>query len=315
MRARTGSLQAMASPSTLLNPSRPFGSVLTAMVTPFTPDGELDLAAAGAVVEHLLAHGNDGIVVSGTTGEAPTTSDAEKDALLREVVTVAGGRATVLAGVGSNDTRHTVELARAAEAAGADGLLVVTPYYSKPPQAGIIQHFRTVADSTGLDVLVYDIPGRAAVPITTESLITLGEHPRIVAVKDAKGDLFEAATVMSRTGLAYYSGADELNLAHLTQGAAGAVSVVGHVAGDAIARQVTAVAEGDLAAAVAVHHEMIPVTRAMMQVTQGAIMSKAALQYLGVLTHRTMRLPQVAATDAEYDALAAVLDTAGYRPA
>ena len=304
----------MASASTL-NPSRPFGSVLTAMVTPFTEDGELDLAGAGAVVEHLLANGHDGIVVSGTTGEAPTTTDAEKDALLREVVRVVGGRAKVVAGVGTNDTRTTVELARAAEAAGADGVLVVTPYYSKPSQAGIIQHFRTVADATGLDVLLYDIPGRAGVPVSTQSLITLAEHPRIVAVKDAKGDLFESATVMAHTDLAYYSGSDELNLAHLTQGAAGAVSVVGHVAGAAIARQVAAVAAGDLATALAVHHEMIPVTRAMMQVIQGAASSKAALQYLGVLKNRTMRLPQTAATDAEYQALVTVLDAAGYRPA
>lgn len=285
------------------------------MITPFTRDGDLDLAATGVVVEHLLATGHDGIVVSGTTGEAPTTTDAEKDALLREVIAVAGGRARVLAGVGTFDTRHSVDLARAAEAAGADGLLVVTPYYSKPPQAGIIQHFRTIGDATGLDILVYDIPGRSAVPITTESLITLAEHPRIVAVKDAKGDLFEAADVMRRTGMAYYSGADELNLAHLTQGASGVVSVVGHVAGAALARQVAAVAAGDLVTAVAVHHEMIPLTRAMMQVTQGAITSKAALQYLGVLEHRALRPPQMAATDAEYDMLAAVLDAAGYRPA
>ena len=305
----------MPSSSTLLNPSRPFGSVITAMVTPFTDDGELDLSAAGAVVEHLLANGHDGIVVSGTTGEAPTTTDAEKDALLREVVRVVDGRAQVLAGVGTNDTRHTVELAKAAEAAGADGLLVVTPYYSKPPQAGIVAHFRAVADATGLNVLVYDIPGRAAVPITTASLIELGEHPRIVAVKDAKGDLFEAATVMSQAGLAYYSGADELNLAHLTQGGSGVVSVVGHVAGRAIRRQVDAVAAGDLATAVAVHHEMIPVTRAMMQVIQGASSSKAALQYLGVLPNRLLRSPQQPATDAEYQALVAVLDAAGYRPA
>ena len=304
----------MASASTL-NPSRPFGSVLTAMVTPFTEDGELDLAGAGAVVEHLLANGHDGIVVSGTTGEAPTTTDAEKDALLREVVRVVGGRAKGVAGVGTNDTRTTVVLARAAEAAGADGVLVVTPYYSKPSQAGIIQHFRTVADATGLDVLLYDIPGRAGVPVSTQSLITLAEHPRNVAVKDAKGDLFESATVMAHTDLAYYSGSDELNLAHLTQGAAGAVSVVGHVAGAAIARQVAAVAAGDLATALAVHHEMIPVTRAMMQVIQGAASSKAALQYLGVLKNRTMRLPQTAATDAEYQALVTVLDAAGYRPA
>lgn len=304
----------MPSAPTLLSPARPFGSVVTAMVTPFTVDGDLDLDAAGRVAEHLLANGHDGILVSGTTGEAPTTTDEEKERLLRAVIEAVDGRATVLAGVGTNDTAHSVELARAAHKAGAQGLLVVTPYYSKPPQAGIIAHFREIADATDLGVLVYDIPGRAGIPISTQTLLTLGEHDRILAVKDAKGDLFEAATVMAGSDLAYYCGADELNLAYLTQGGSGVVSVVGHVAGTAIAQQIKAVDEGDLATAVRIHHEMIPVTRAMMQVTQGVITSKAALQYLGVLTNRTLRLPLVAATDAEYDALVAVLAAAGHHP-
>ncbi len=298
----------MSTAPTPLAPARPFGSVLTAMITPFTASGDLDLDAVGAVATHLVDHGHDGLVVSGTTGESATTTDEEKDAVLRAVLEAVGDRVTVLAGVGTNDTRHTVQLAQAAEKAGAHGLLVVTPYYNKPPQAGLIAHFTTVADSTGLPVLLYDIPGRAGVPITRDTFLALAGHERIVAVKDAKGDLFEAADVMAETGLAYYSGADELNLAHLTQGGSGVVSVAGHVAGDLLRAMVDAVDVCDLGAAVAAHRAMIPITKAVMQITQGAIMSKAGLQLLGVLANRTMRSPLVDATDDQVQALASVLD-------
>ncbi|MFV0460633.1 MAG: 4-hydroxy-tetrahydrodipicolinate synthase [Actinomycetales bacterium] len=292
---------------TSLSPRRPFGSVLTAMITPFADDGSLDLDAAGKVATFLVDQGNDGLVVSGTTGESPTTTDAEKVDLLRVVIDAVGDRATVVAGVGSNDTAHTVEAARAAERAGAAGLLVVTPYYSKPPQTGLLAHFTTVADATGLPVLVYDIPGRAGVPIQRDTMLRLGEHPRIVAVKDAKGDLFEVADVMAHSDLAYYSGIDELNLAHLTQGGSGVVSVVGHVASEQLRSLVDAVDACDLATAAAVHRDLIPVTKAVMHITQGAIMSKAGLQLLGVLGNREVRLPLVPATDDEVTALAAVL--------
>lgn len=294
-----------------LNPARPFGSVLTAMVTPFTESGDLDLDAAAKVASYLIDHGHDGLVVSGTTGESPTTTDQEKVDLLRAVVEAVGDRATIVAGVGSNDTAHSVESAAAAAQAGADGVLVVTPYYSKPPQAGIVGHFTAVADATDLPVLVYDIPGRSGVPILRDTMLRLGEHDRIVAVKDAKGDLFEAADVMANSDLAYYSGADELNLAHLTQGASGVVSVCGHVAGDLLRELVDAVDAGDLAAAVDVHHRMIPITKAVMQITQGAIMSKAGLELLGVLANRAMRLPQVPATDEQVAALATALGLSG----
>src|SRR6188768_3854836 len=186
----------------------PFGRMLTAMVTPFADDGSLDLGAAQKVAAHLVDNGHDGLVVSGTTGEAPTTTDAEKDALLRAVLEAVGDRAYVLAGVGSFDTAHTIESARSAEKAGAHGLLVVTPYYSKPPQSGLLAHFRAVADATGLGLLLYDIPGRTATPIATETLIALAEHPRIVAVKDAKYDFFGTTQVLAATDLAVYSGAD-----------------------------------------------------------------------------------------------------------
>src|SRR5215204_6853507 len=196
----------------------PFGRLLTAMVTPFAAD----------VVD---IQRNDGLVVSGTTGESPTTTDEEKDRLLRAVVEAVGDRATVVAGVGTNDTAHTVHLAQAAEKAGADGLLVVTPYYNRPPQAGLLAHFGTVADATGLPAMLYDIPGRTGAEIGTDTLLRLAEHPRIVAVKDAKDSLPAAAVVLARTDLAYYSGTDALNLPLLSVGAVGFVSVVAHVAG------------------------------------------------------------------------------------
>lgn len=291
--------------------ARPFGAMLTAMVTPFDVDGDLDLDAAARLAVHLVDSGCDGLVISGTTGESPTTSDAEKDELLRTVIEAVAGRARVVAGVGTNDTRHTVELARAAEKAGADGLLVVTPYYSKPPQSGLEAHFRAVADATGLPVVLYDIPGRSGVPIQTETLVRLSEHERIVAVKDAKEDLYAGSWVMARTDLVFYCGSDALNLAWLAQGAAGMISVIGHVATAGCRRMITAMDAGDLTAARAEHVGLLPVVRGVMTRTQGAIMAKAGLQLQGVLRHRTMRLPLVEATDDEVAALRADLEQAG----
>ncbi len=286
-----------------LPPARPFGAVLTAMVTPFDAGRGLDLDATARLAEHLVAAGNDGLVVNGTTGECPTTSDAEQDAVLRAVLEAVGDRAHVVAGVSSNDTAHTVALSRAAERSGAHGLLVVTPYYSKPPQEGLLAHFRTVADATSLPVMVYDIPGRTGVPVAPETMLRLAEHPRVVAVKDAKDDLFAAARVMAGSDLAWYSGTDELNLAHLTQGAAGTVSVVGHVAAGRYAQMVAAVDAGDLTTALRVHYDLLAVVTAIMRTTQGAIMAKAAAQLVGAVPHRTTRPPLVDATDEQVAAL------------
>jgi 4-hydroxy-tetrahydrodipicolinate synthase len=285
--------------------------MLTAMVTPFTDDGSLDLAAAQKVASHLVDNGHDGVVISGTTGESPTTTDAEKDELLRAVLEAVGDRAHVVAGVGTFDTEHTIESARSAEKAGASGLLVVTPYYNKPPQSGLLAHFRAVADATGLDVLLYDIPARTATPIAPETLIALAEHPRIVAVKDAKCDLYAATQVLAATDLAYYSGADEATLALLAMGAVGTVSVVGHVAGPQYAEMISAVEAGDLDRARAIDRALVPAVRAIMTRTQGAIMAKAALELLGVLGNRRMRLPLVAATDDEVAVLREGLVAAG----
>src|SRR5690349_6452019 len=192
---------------------RPFGRLLTAMVTPLRPDGSVDLPGAARLAVHLVdEQGNDGLVINGTTGESPTTTDGEKESLLRAVVEAIGDRAHVVAGVGTNDTHHTIELARAAEKAGATGLLVVSPYYNRPPQSGLLRHFTAVADATGLPMLLYDIPVRTGIPIETETMCRLAEHERVVGVKDAKGMLTESSWVLQRTDLAYYSGDDPMTL-------------------------------------------------------------------------------------------------------
>ncbi|MCS6712364.1 4-hydroxy-tetrahydrodipicolinate synthase [Brachybacterium sp. EF45031] len=274
----------------------PFGTVGTAMVTPFTPDGSaVDLEAAARVAEHLVDNGHDLVVVNGTTGESPTTSDEEKLATVRAVVEAIGGRARIVAGVGTNDTRHSIDLARAHAGLGIDGLLVVTPYYSKPGQAGVIAHTTAVADATDLPLMLYDIPGRSGMPLTADTLQRLAEHPRIVAVKDAKADLAEATAVMAATGLAYYSGEDALNLPWLAIGACGVVSVVGHVTGRLHRRLIDAVAAGDLDTARDLHRRLAPVVDAIMAHAPGAVVAKHALVQRGVLSHAAVRLPLVPA--------------------
>lgn len=260
----------------------PFGRMLTAMVTPMTADGAVDFDGAARLATYLVdQQRNDGLVVSGTTGESPTTTDAEDERLLRTVIDAVGDRATVVAGVGTNNTVHTLRLAAQAERAGADGLLVVTPYYNKPPQDGLVRHFTTVADSTGLPVMLYDIPGRTGTAIAPETLIRLAGHPKIVAVKDAKGDLFATSRVMAETDLVFYSGDDALNLAWLAMGAAGFVSVVGHVVGAELHEMIDAFLAGDNARARRIHHRLLPVVTAIMTRTQGVIATKAALSLVG----------------------------------
>jgi 4-hydroxy-tetrahydrodipicolinate synthase len=288
-----------------------FGRVLTAMVTPMFPDGSLDLEGAARLAEHLVDIGHDGLVVNGTTGESPTTTDAEKVDLVRVVVEAVGDRARIIAGAGSNNTAHTLECAQAAQKAGAHGLLIVTPYYNKPPQAGVLAHFTAVADATDLPIIVYDIPGRAGIPIHTETLLRMSEHPRIVAVKDAKGDLFAASEVMSQTDLLWYSGDDALNLAHLAQGAAGIVSVVGHLAGRQYAEMIAAVGRGDLARAIEIHRQLIPVVNAVMHITQGPIMVKAALHDQGIIASDTLRLPLIPATTDQLASVRAGIQKSG----
>lgn len=289
----------------------PFGRLLTAMVTPFTDDGALDLEGVARVATNLVDAGNDGLVISGTTGESPTTSDEEKDALLRAVVEAVGARAHVIAGVGTNDTAHTIELAKHAEKAGASGVLIVTPYYSKPPQAGLLAHFSAVADATGLPAMLYDIPGRSGVPVASETLLRLAEHPRIVAVKDAKGDLPASTEIIARTDLAYYSGDDVLNLPLLAVGAVGAVSVASHAVSPQLVTMFDAVERGDLVEARKINAAIWPAIMGIMTRSQGAIMAKAALELLGVTSNRTTRLPLVDATSEQVDLLRSDLREAG----
>jgi 4-hydroxy-tetrahydrodipicolinate synthase len=272
------------------------------MITPMKADGAVDYDGAARLAEYLVTDmRNDGLVISGTTGESPTTSDAEKDRLLRVVIEAVGDRVPVVAGVGTNDTAHTCELARAAEQAGATGLLVVTPYYNKPPQSGLVAHFTKVADATGLPVLLYDIPGRSATAIETDTLVRLADHPRIVAVKDAKEQVLPTSEVMARTGLAYYCGDDPVNLPWLSIGACGFVSVHSHVIGDRLADMIEAYFSGRVADALAIHREVLPVYRGMTR-AQGAIMAKAALNMLG-LPGGSARLPLVDATPAQIEQL------------
>ncbi|MFK4225640.1 4-hydroxy-tetrahydrodipicolinate synthase [Streptomyces sp. NPDC019890] len=257
---------------------RPFGRALCAMITPFSPAGELDLEAAGRLAVRLVAEGCDGLVLSGTTGESPTTSDAEKAALVRAVRHAIGESAYVVAGVGTSSTRHTVELARAAEEAGADGLLVVTPYYSRPPQDAVEAHFRTVADATGLPVMLYDIPGRTGTRIEVETLLRLADHPRIVAVKDCAYDLLGSAKVIARTSLAYYSGSEELNLPLYAVGGAGFVSTVANVAARQLRAVLDAYDKGDTAEATRLHQLILPLTELMMASgLPGTVTAKALL--------------------------------------
>ncbi|MFF8892829.1 4-hydroxy-tetrahydrodipicolinate synthase [Brevibacterium casei] len=289
-----------------------FGTVGTAMVTPFNDDGTIDWAGVEKVADHLVGLGNDMLVVSGTTGESPTTTDDEKIELLRVVRGAVGTRAKLIAGTGNNVTAHTVDLSERSAAAGADGLLVVTPYYSKPTQPAIAAHMRAAADATDLPVMLYDIPGRSGVPITTETLLGLADHPNILAVKDAKGDLFASQTVMAESSLVYYSGEDALNLPLLAIGALGLVSVAGHVCSDRFAAMVRAVYDNDLDTARRLSYETVGVVDALMNHMPGVISAKAALQAQGILTNRGTRMPLLPADEEQTAFVTAQLTRSGY---
>ncbi len=291
-------------------PTPPFGRLLTAMVTPLRPDGALDLDAAAALAGYLVDElKNDGLVLSGTTGESPTTTDAEKAELLRVVLDAVGDRASVLSGVGTFSTAHTIELARQAADVGAHGLLVVTPYYSKPPQAGLLEHFRAVADATDVPVMLYDIPGRAGVALGTQTLLRLAEHQRIVAVKDAKGDLAATSAVIAATDLAYYSGDDAMTLPLLSVGAVGVVGTSTHFSGPGTKAMIEAYLAGDVASALELHQRLLPIFTGVFA-TQGCILVKAGLALQGRPVGG-LRSPLVAATADETAALGASLAAAG----
>jgi 4-hydroxy-tetrahydrodipicolinate synthase len=288
----------------------PFGRLLTAMVTPFAADGSVDLDAAAGLASYLVDEmGNDGLVISGTTGESPTTTDAEKADLLRTVLDAVGDRATILAGVGTFNTEHTLELAATAAKLGASGLLVVAPYYSKPPQAGMIEHFRRVADSTDVPVMLYDIPGRAGVAIATDTMLRLAEHPGIVAVKDAKGDLVASARVIAQSELAYYSGDDAMTLPLLSVGAVGVVGTSTHFSAVGTRQLIEAYLAGDVATALSLHQQLLPIYTGIFA-TQGCILVKAGLKLHG-RDVGGLRAPLIEATSAEVEGLRSALAAAG----
>jgi 4-hydroxy-tetrahydrodipicolinate synthase len=288
----------------------PFGRLLTAMVTPFAADGSVNLDAAAELASYLVDEmGNDGLVISGTTGESPTTSDAEKAELLRVVLDAVGDRATILAGVGTFNTEHTLELAATAAKLGADGLLVVTPYYSKPPQTGIVEHFRRVADSADVPVMLYDIPGRAGVAIATDTMLRLAEYPGIVAVKDAKGDLTASARVIAHSELAYYSGDDAMTLPLLSVGAVGVVGTSTHFSAIGTRQLIEAYLAGDVATALRLHQQLLPIYTGIFA-TQGCILVKAGLKLLG-RDVGGLRSPLIEATSAEVEALRSAMAAAG----
>ncbi|GGJ77240.1 4-hydroxy-tetrahydrodipicolinate synthase 2 [Pilimelia anulata] len=290
----------------------PFGRLITAMVTPLTDDLAVDREGVARLAAHLVdEQRNDALVINGTTGESPTTTDAEKAEIIRIAVEAVGDRARIIAGVGTPGTAHTIELARQAAAAGAHGLLVVTPYYNKPPQAGIVAHFTAVADAVDLPVMAYDIPHRAGVPLETETLVRIAEHERIVAVKDAKGDPVASSWVMSRSDLAYYSGEDALTLPLLSVGAVGLVGTSTHLCGAPTRELIEAYAAGDADTATRLHHQLLPLHTGIFR-TQGTILVKAGLRALG-LPAGPVRSPLVEATAAQYATLVADCAAAGIK--
>lgn len=275
----------------------PFGRLITAMVTPFAKDGSIDWDGVATLANHLADHGHDAIAVNGTTGEAPTTKSSEKLEIIKVVKSAVGSRVKVLSGAGDNETSYTVEQAKRSAEAGADGLLIVAPYYNKPPQAGIEAHFKAVAAATDLPIMMYDIPGRTGVEIESDTIVRLFELPNIVALKDAKGNLAATSDVIARSGIPVYSGDDILNLPFLSIGAVGFVSVCGHTVGSELKEMLNAWFAGDTARALEIHQKLIPVFKGTFR-TQGAILTKAAMTLMG-LPGGTTRLPLVDATPAQ----------------
>jgi 4-hydroxy-tetrahydrodipicolinate synthase len=289
----------------------PYGRMLTAMATAFADDGSVDLEGTAAIAAHLVDNGNDGVVVSGTTGESPTTTTEEDGLILQAVKDAVGDRASIIAGVGTNSTPHSVELAQQAAKIGVDAVLLVTPYYSKPGQAGVLHHFRTVAEAVDLPVMLYDVPGRTATRIDLSTYEAASKISNITSTKDATGDIAQVPLIREM-GYAVYSGDDAMTLGFLAHGACGLVSVVGHAAGRELASMIEAFLSGDHAGALATYTRLIPAFEAVMGVPNyGATTAKAALELLGVLPNRNVRGPLVPLTDEEVTALRAGLSASG----
>lgn len=285
-----------------------FGQVLVALVTPMTPDGEVDWPATESLIDSVISNGADGIVVTGTTGETSTLTDAEKLRLVEVAKSVASGRAKIITGGGANETAHAIQLYKASEKAGADGVMIVTPYYNKPSQAGVLTHFRLIADSTDLPVILYDIPGRSGIPIAYDTFHRAAKHPNIVAVKDAKGDLAQASRIMNETDLIYFSGDDSNVLPHLSIGATGLIGVTANVAPAAYRALVDATNRNDFNDALTVHNSLEPLQRALMTHVPGTVATKYVLHGLGLINSPRVRLPLVGPEESEAARIEADID-------
>jgi 4-hydroxy-tetrahydrodipicolinate synthase len=291
-----------------------FGQVLVALVTPMTADGEVDWASTEKHLDYVISNGADGVVVTGTTGETSTLTDAEKIKLVEVGKSVAAGRAKIITGGGSNETAHAIQLYKASEKAGADGVMIVTPYYNKPTQAGILTHFRLIADATDLPVILYDIPGRTGVAISYDTFHRAAKHPNIVAVKDAKGDFSQASRILTETDLLYFSGDDSNVLPHLAIGATGLIGVTANVAPRAYRELVDATNSNDFAAALRVHNALDPLQRALMTHVPGTVAAKYVLHGLGQIASPRVRLPLVGPEDSESAAIESGIEHVGVLP-
>ncbi|MDK2815456.1 MAG: 4-hydroxy-tetrahydrodipicolinate synthase [Moorella sp. (in: firmicutes)] len=293
----------------------PWGRILTAMVTPFTADGKLDLNGAKKLAAYLVDHGSDGLVVAGTTGESPALSHEEKIALFRAVKEAVGDRAAVIAGTGTNSTAASIELSREAEALGVDGLMLVVPYYNRPSQEGLYQHFRAIAEAVSLPIILYNIPSRTGRNMDAATTLRLAEINNIVAVKEASGDLDQATAIIREApaGFLLYSGDDSLTLPLMAVGGYGIISVAAHVVGDKMQAMVRAFVSGNVAGAAALHRELFPLFKALF-ITSNPVPVKEALQMLG-LPAGPVRLPLVGASPAEKEKIAAAMKAAGILPA
>jgi 4-hydroxy-tetrahydrodipicolinate synthase len=288
-----------------------FGQVLVALVTPMNAEGEVDWDATEKHIDYVISNGADGVVVTGTTGETSTLTDAEKIKLVEVGKSVSAGRAKIITGGGSNETAHAMQLYKASEKAGADGVMIVTPYYNKPTQAGVLTHFRLIADATDLPVILYDIPGRAGIPIAYETILRAAKHPNIVAIKDAKGDFAQASRVMNETGLLYFSGDDSNVLPHIAIGATGLIGVTANVAPAAYRAMVDATNANDFHKALTVHNSLEPLVRAVMNHVPGTVAAKYILHGLGHIGSPRVRLPLVGPEEAEAARIEADIDIVG----
>ena len=288
-----------------------FGQVLVALVTPMNSEGEVDWAATEKHIDYVISNGADGVVVTGTTGETSTLTDAEKLKLVEVGKSVSGGRAKIITGGGSNETAHAMQLYKASEKAGADGVMIVTPYYNKPTQAGVLTHFRLIADSTDLPVILYDIPGRAGIPIAYETILRAAKHPNVVAIKDAKGDLAQASRVMNETGLLYFSGDDSNVMPHMAIGATGLIGVTANISPAAYREMIDATNRNDYHHALNVHNSLEPLVRAAMTHVPGTVAAKYILHGLGLIGSPRVRLPLVGPEEAEAARIEQDIDKVG----